>query len=214
MAKDLFGNNIKPKELTSVQRMVTRQNSLPGRDLYTTEPKDIERFLRAINRDKVIIPYPIWEPAAGRGDISKVLIDNKYIVYSTDIIPYKDSEITVDEVDFLASNSIPLIFENISRGISCKAIFTNPPFNMQEDFLIHALSMGVDVIFFVRLSFLSSIRRYKIYEQYKPSYVYVYSARAHCYKDGDVSKGQNMIDYCVIMWKPPYKTETIVRWIE
>jgi hypothetical protein len=208
MEIDLFGNNTKPKELTSVQRLATRQVSLPGRDLYTTEPKDIERFLKALNRDGVILPSPIWEPAAGRGDISKTLINYGYIVYSTDIITYKDSEISVDQADFLLCKAA------VCEGFLCKTIFTNPPFNMQEEFLIHALSMGVDVLFFVRLNFLSSIRRYKIYERYTPAYVYVYSARAHCYKDGDVSKGQNMIDYCVIMWKPPYRGETKLRWIE
>jgi len=43
---------------------------------------------------------------------------------------------------------------------------------------------------------------------------YAKTARAHCYKDGDVSKGQSMIDYCMIMWKPPYKGDTKLRWIE
>jgi hypothetical protein len=207
---DLFGNNVEQKGLTSMQRMATRQVSLLRRDLYTTEPKDIERFLVALKRDNVELLDPIWEPAAGRGDISKMLINYGYKTYSTDIIHYTDSEINVMATDFFLNKKVVFHY---GVGIPCKTIFTNPPFNMQEEFLIHALSLGVDVIFFVRLSFLSSIRRYKIYEQYNPAYVYVYSARAHCYKDGDVSKGQNMIDYCMIMWKPPYKTETIMRWI-
>jgi hypothetical protein len=207
MATDLFGNGIELKDLTSTQRITTRQVSLPGRDLYTTEPKDIERFLEAINRDRVIINSPIWEPAAGRGDISKTLKKNNYIVCSTDIIPYEDSEIIIDEADFF------LCKRASCQGKLCETIFTNPPFNVQEEFLLHALSMGIDIIFFVRLSFLSSLRRRKIYDRFNPAYAYVYSGRAHCYKDGDISKGQNMIDYCVIMWKPPYKCETIMRWI-
>jgi len=210
MSKDLFGNNIESAKLTSTQRIVTRQN-VSLRDLYTTEPKDIERFLSAIKRDKVIIPSPIWESAAGHGDISKTLLCSGYSVFSSDIIPYEDknSDFIVTDLDFFTCTKLPSVLGN-----ECKTIFTNPPFNMQEDFLLHALSFGVDVIFFVRLSFLSSIRRYKIYKQYKPCYVYVYSARAHCYKAGDVSHGQNMVDYCVMMWKPPHEAETIVRWIE
>jgi hypothetical protein len=203
---DLFGNSVEEKVLTSIQRSATRQAIFSGRDLYTTEPNDIARFIAAIREDGVALVSPIWEPAAGRGDISKTLIRYGYNVISTDIFPYRDGEIEISEIDFFTVNACAGDFE-------CKTIFTNPPFNMQEDFLKHALSLNVDVIFFVRLSFLSSIRRLKIYEKYNPSYVYVYSARAHCYKGGDINKSQNMIDYCVIMWKPPYRGNAILRWI-
>jgi hypothetical protein len=200
---DLFGNSVEQKALTPTQRISTRQSALKGRDLYTTEPADIERFIKAIQRDGVELPAPIWEPAAGRGDISKTLMQYGYEVRSTDIYAYEDKDICIAALDFFSWDS----------AMGCKTIFTNPPFNAQEEFLEHALSMNVNVVFFVRLSFLSSIRRYKIYERYNPVYVYVYSRRAHCYKDGDINKGQNMIDYCVIMWMPPYKNETALRWI-
>jgi hypothetical protein len=206
MGLDLFGNSVKEKVLTSTQRIVTRQAGPIGRDLYTIEPSDIERFIKAIQRDGVELPVPIWEPAAGRGDISKTLIKYGYEVRSTDIFPYRDKEIEIVALDFLTYNGL-------EGGMDSKTIFTNPPFNMQEEFLKHALSFGIGVVFFVRLSFLSSIRRYRIYEEYAPAYVYVYSARAHCYKNGEINKGQNMVDYCVIMWEPPYKNDTILRWI-
>jgi hypothetical protein len=205
MYTDLFGNSVvEEKALNSTQRIATRQSIKTGRDLYTTDQKDIERFINTINIDGVELLEPIWEPAAGEGDISKILGKYGYEVVSTDIYPYRDNEIEIAGIDFFTCNSV------IGRS---KTIFTNPPFNMQEAFLEHALSFGIDVIFFVRLSFLSSIRRFKIYQRYKPTYVYVYSARAHCYKNGDIDKGKNMIDYCVILWNPPYKNETILRWI-
>ncbi|GHU09534.1 hypothetical protein FACS1894151_07460 [Spirochaetia bacterium] len=204
---DLFGNSVGEKALTSTQRIVTRQNISTGRDLYTTEPSDIDRFIRATKRDGIELSSPIWEPAAGRGDISKTLIKYGYEVQSTDIIAYNDQDIKVKELDFFSCL-------DVGAGIGGKpgTIFTNPPFNVQEEFLIHALSFGVDVIFFVRLSFLSGIRRLKIFSQYNPAYVYVYSARAHCYKNGDVRGVANMIDY-VIIWKPPYKNTSCLRWI-
>jgi hypothetical protein len=207
MELDLFGNNTAQKALTSIQRMAARQAGHTGRDLYTTEPADIERFIKAIRRDRVELSAPVWEPAAGWGSISKTLTRYGYEVYSTDIFPYEDNEISIPALDFLTC-------KRLAGSVYCGTIFTNPPFNLQEDFLQHALSFGVDVVFFVRLSFLSSIRRYRIYENYRPAYVYVYSARAHCYKNGNTAKGQNMIDYCVIMWKPPYKNDTVLRWIE
>jgi hypothetical protein len=204
---DLFGNSVEQKSLTSIQRIATRQVIQAGRDLYTTDPNDIARFIQAIQRDGVELSAPIWEPAAGQGDISKTLMRYSYEVRSTDIFAYRDKDIDIEALDFFACT------DAMGGGMKCKTIFTNPPFNAQETFLEHALSLGVDVVFFVRLSFLSSIRRFKIYEKYNPAYVYVYSARAHCYKNGNMEKGQNMIDYCVIMWKPPYKGDTALRWI-
>jgi hypothetical protein len=204
MGIDLFGNSTVQKALTSIQRIASRQAGYTGRDLYTTEPNDIERFIKAVQRDGVELPAPIWEPAAGRGDISKTLMRYGYETRSTDIIPYRDHEIEIAALDFLTCT------EPIG---GCKTIFTNPPFNAQEAFLEHALSLGIDVVFFVRLSFLSSIRRLKIYERYNPASVYVYSARAHCYKNGCMDRGQNMVDYCVIIWKPPYRNDTALRWI-
>jgi hypothetical protein len=201
---DLFGNHIEPKALTSIQRIATRQVVQTGRDLYTTDPHDVERFIKAIQRDEVELPAPIWEPAAGRGDISKTLIRYGYEVLSTDIFPYRDDDIDIAALDFFTcKNTVE----------DCKTIFTNPPFNVQAEFLEHALSLNVNVVFFVRLSFLSGIRRYRIYEKYNPAYVYVYSARACCYKNGCVKKGLKMIDYCMIIWKPPYKRDTVLRWI-
>jgi hypothetical protein len=208
MDRDLFGNNIEQKkELTSIQRMTARQADFEGRDLYTTEPKDILRFLMAAKRDSLEILSPIWEPAAGHGDISKTLSFYDYSVISSDIMPYRDKDIEIPALDFFTCNKL------IDPKI--KTIFTNPPFNCQEDFILHALSFNVDVIFFVRTSFLSSIKRYSgIFAVKKPTYIYHYTLRASCYKNGDVSKNKNMIDYIMIVWKPPYNREPITRWIE
>jgi len=205
---DLFGNVDVGKRLTSTQRITARQAPLTGRDLYTTRPADIQRFLDAVERDGLEIPHPIWEPAAGLGDISKVLKANGYMVRSTDLYPYSDDEIDVcGSRDFLLTD----------RKHGEKTIFTNPPFNMQRDFLLHALTFHVDVIFFVRLSFLSSQGRYrKIFSRYRPAYVYVYTGRAQCHKDGVVKsdKTESAVDYCVVWFKPPYTGETKLRWIE
>ena len=205
---DLFGNAVEEKRLTSTQRLTTRQAPLTGRDLYTTRPADIQRFLDAAERDGLEIPHPIWEPAAGLGDISKTLKANGYMVRSTDIYPYKDDGIEVyGPRDFLLTD----------RRHGEKTIFTNPPFNIQNDFLLHALTFGIDVVFFLRLSFLSGQGRHKkIFSRYRPAYVYVYAGRAQCHKDGVVKddKTTSAVDYCVAWFKPPHRGDTKLRWIE
>jgi len=203
MPIDLFGEPIPQKRFTQQERLSGRQAETRQRDFYETEPKDIERFLAALDRDGISISGTIWEPAAGQGAISKTLIQHGHQVLSTDIVPYRDRHIDISELDFFTVTQQ-----------SCKTIFTNPPFNLQEDFLRHALSFNVDVIFFIRLSFLSSIKRHALFIGRPPAFVYVYSARAHCYKNGvKGSAADNMIDYCVIYWKPPHAKDTILRWI-
>ena len=204
---DLFGDIIEDRGvINTMRRITTRQVGIEGRDLYTTEPADIERFLLAAKRDNLEIPNPIWEPAAGLGDISKTLIQYGHEVFSSDLYAYKDETIDIPKLDFYICSN--LINPNI------KTIFTNPPYNEQEEFLLHALSFGIDVMFFTRLSFLSSKGRYALFMRYRPSYVYVYSGRAQCYKDGKLDWDSSMIDYCIMVWKPPYKAETITRWIK
>jgi len=204
---DLFGDIIEDRRvINTMRRITTRQVDITGRDLYTTEPADIERFLWAAKRDDLEIPGPIWEPAAGLGDISKTLIQYGYEVFSSDLYAYKDETIDIPKLDFFVCNN--LIYPSV------KTIFTNPPYNEQKQFIRHALSFGIDVVFFMRMSFLSSKGRYRLFMRYRPTYVYIYSGRAHCYEDGKVDKNKSMIDYCVIIWKPPYKAETITRWIE
>jgi hypothetical protein len=106
MGIDLFGNSVEEKVLTSTQRIVTRQAVKTGRDLYTTEPRDIARFIRALKRDRLELLGPIWEPAAGRGDISKTLIKFGYEVRSTDIYAYSDEDIDITALDFFSCNGL------------------------------------------------------------------------------------------------------------
>jgi hypothetical protein len=101
MGLDLFGNSVEEKALTPAQRIAARQAVFTGRDFYTTEPDDIERFIKALRRDRVELPVPIWEPAAGLGDISKTLIRYGHEVRSTDVVPYRDNEIEIAALDFL-----------------------------------------------------------------------------------------------------------------
>jgi hypothetical protein len=199
---DLFGNSITEAAQTDMRRIVSRAAPVSGRDLYTTEPADIERFLGAAERDGLEIPGPVWEPAAGLGDISKTLMRHGYEVRSSDIFPYKDGEIEIAARDFF-----------LCGATDCMSIFTNPPFNAHEKFLEHALSFGVVTVFLVRLSFLTGKRRLKIYERFNPAFVYVYSGRATCYKGGSTDMAQSMVDYCVMVWIPPYRGSTVLRWI-
>lgn len=100
---------------------------------YATPSNCVTAFLRDEWRDspKVII----WEPCAGAGDISKVLMANNFPVISTDLV---DRGFCESRVDFL-----------MVREKRANVIITNPPFKLARQFLAHAFDLGVDYVAFL-----------------------------------------------------------------
>jgi hypothetical protein len=132
-----------------------------GLDCYGTPPVAVEALLR-IER----IPRCIWEPAAGRGAIVRVLRDRGHVVIASDIATY----------DF------PLHFERnflteIGMPAGVEAIVTNPPFKIAEQFVAHALELSPLVILLLRLAFLESERRCGILEGRGLARVHVFRKR-------------------------------------
>ena len=116
-----------------------------------------------------MIPGPVWECAAGRGDMSRALTDGILKVYSTDIdMGEFDTDIGPGhERSFLDEFEVPEI-----DGDACRSIITNPPYSepwrgIADDFVEHALGfMDQGVIFvamLLRSEFKSgkSVRRQK-----------------------------------------------------
>ncbi len=95
-------------------------------DLYET-PACITRALLSVER----LPRRIWEPAAGRGAIVKVLRDAGRAVVATDLVDYGEPD-QLARRDLLLERQAPL---------GCKAIVTNPPFKLAGEFAAHALDL-------------------------------------------------------------------------
>ena len=86
-------------------------------DFYCTHPESIKLFLKAAKNTNLIIPNNILEPCCGIGSISKILKENGYSVYSSDLIDRGYGEET--GIDFLKTNKWDNQFD---------CIFTNPPY--------------------------------------------------------------------------------------
>jgi hypothetical protein len=91
-------------------------------DLYETPPWCTEVLLR-----HVVFKKDILEPAAGRGAIAKVLEANGYRTTCNDIVDRGLSDCRI--VDFLTTKCTPAACD----------IVTNPPYNLAEEFVRHAL---------------------------------------------------------------------------
>jgi hypothetical protein len=123
-----------------------------GFDLYGTPAVAVRALLRVEP-----IPLTIWEPAAGRGNIARVLREHGRAVICSDITTY-DFPLQF-EADFLAQTAMPA---------GAEAIITNPPFNLcarKAPFVAHALDLAPKVFLLLRLAFYESESRCSILEQ-------------------------------------------------
>jgi len=106
----------------------------------------------------------IWECACGDGAISKILIEKKYNVYSSDLINRGYGE---TGIDFLKTNKI---FDNI---------ITNPPFKLSLEFALHGFkSVKNKMVLFQKLVFLEGTKRkQELFSLNKLKNIYVISNR-------------------------------------
>lgn len=202
MNKDWIGN----KESLFAQAGASghSKNNREKNDFYSTDPNSLEIFLKALKRDNIKLHNYIWECACGQGHLSKVLENKGYKVWSTDLINRGYGK---GNTDFL--KSIPDEW--------CGDILTNPPYKYAKEFVEKALKItriGTYTIMFLKIQFLESKERRKLFEKYPPKYIYVNSSRQLCYLNGDMSKKINSATcYCWFIWEKGYKGEPIIRWI-
>lgn len=116
-----------------------------------------EQYFTQPKFTKLILPYIpervrsgiVWEPAAGRGDITRVLIEAGYEVASSDIDTSQfDGELgSIRQTDFLAE---PV---DLDWAFDVSAVITNPPYGhgadgeyRAESFVRKSLDYGIDFI--------------------------------------------------------------------
>jgi hypothetical protein len=141
------------------------------------------------------VPRFVWEPAAGRGWMSRELIRCGHNVISTDLFHYENPLVPVEfGVDFLSA-----------RRRAVEAIVTNPPYknDLAQKFTERAIEEGYDyVAMFCRLTFAESSKRLRLFERYPPSTVIVMSGRVQCSEEY-LNRGQyvgGMVSYAWWVW--------------
>lgn len=131
-----------------------------GLDPYFTPPEATRALLALEKFDSVV-----WEPAAGDGAISKVLIEAGKEVLSTDIADYGWK---LDyQIDYLAAAKVP--------GVN--SIITNPPFRFALEFAIKATAQVPFVALLLRTNFLESTSRLPFFRANPPSRIWISSRR-------------------------------------
>lgn len=176
-------------------------------DYYATEPKAVELLLE----QETFSPY-VWECACGEGHISEVLKKAGYKVKSSDL--YNRGYEGTETIDFLTVKK-----EDIKADFS-RDIITNPPYKYAKEFVEQALKISMDgtkVAMFLKLTFLESKARRKLFEKYPPKMVYVSSSRLQCAKNGDFEKcGKGVgaaVAYAWYVWEKGYTGDPVIKWI-
>jgi hypothetical protein len=136
-------------------------NAARGRDLYETPQVAVGALLQA-----ALLPRRIWEPAAGRGAIVRVLRDAGRDVVASDVLHY---DFPLDfEADFLTEMRAPA---------GTELILTNPPYRLGTEFVDHALTLCPRVIMLCRLAFLESEGRCGILDTGTLDHVLIFKRR-------------------------------------
>lgn len=167
-------------------------------DFYPTPPEGTEALLSVEKFDG-----PIWEPACGAGDMSRVLAAHGYDVVSTDLV---DRGYGTPRVDFL--------MEYESRAPN---IVTNPPFKLAEAFARKALALTTrKVALLCRLQFLEGTRRRLLFETSPLARVWVFSWRLPIAR-GEVKppheRTGSMATYAWFVWEHGYAGKPTLGWI-
>lgn len=168
-------------------------------DFYATDPRAVELLLEL----EAFAPV-IWEPACGKGHISKVLAAHGYEVISTDLVyrGFGDPE----PLDFLKET-----LEGFEGDI-----ITNPPYSMGLEFISRALESvrpGGKVAMFLKVQFLEGQKRGEFFKHTPPRTVYISRSRLACFKNGDMSqKAESAIAYAWYVWEKGFTGDPVIKW--
>jgi hypothetical protein len=189
-------------DLDAARRRIRAQSIVgtsPGRnehDFYPTPPSATEALL-SVER----FNGEIWECACGDGAISKVLEAYGYKVRSSDLV---DRGYGLSPVDFL----------RITNKKSVANVVTNPPYSLAEEFVRMALDVSSNkVAMLLKLTFLESEKRRRMFESTPLARVHVFSKRLTLMRNGAVAGSGGMIAFAWFVWEHRYTGRPQIGWL-
>ena len=64
----------------------------------------------------------------------------------------------------------------------------------------------------LKIQFLETKKRRELFNKYPPKYIYVFSERIECGKNG-IFTGGSAICFAWYVWEKDFKGDTIIKWI-
>lgn len=167
-------------------------------DFYATEPIAIKVLLEKETFSNV------WECASGQGHLADELQKNNILARKSDIVDMTDD---TEILDFLS--------DDITEWEG--DIITNPPFKHSQQFVEKALDIipiGNKVAMFLKLSFLESVSRKKLFDRKDLKLVLIPRHRINCAKNGDFQKYKSSaVCYAWFIFEKGYNKLPTIDWI-
>lgn len=176
-----------------------------GNDLYETPPEATEALLKVEPLEDII-----WECAAGRGAISRVLRSHGHQVLSTDLFDYGSPDVEFTGMDFLSSQ-----VDALPAGIN--TIVTNPPYMYANEFVAKAMILGIPkIIMLLRLAYLESMKRTPILDRGSFKKVYVFKNRLpRMHREGWTGKkATSRMAFAWFVWEKDYTGPATIERIQ
>jgi len=161
-------------------------------DFYPTPSFAVEELLK-----RETFEGTIWECASGNGAIAKFFPN----CMASDI-RIGDSIYGEKGIDFLQT------YRKVDN------IITNPPYKYAQEFVERALFCSQKkVAMLLKLVFLESISRKKLFDRKLLKTVYVFRRRLKIYADGKLGKNSGLIAYAWFVWDKNYNGLPMIDWI-
>lgn len=180
-------------------------------DYYATSDLVVEPLLSVMTKHGEKVAKNIWENACGELHLSKKLGEFGFNVFSSDLIVRTPE---VKQLDFLKYTDDGSIREMLLGEFD---IITNPPYKHAKEWVeksMDFLDNGSRLIMFLKLTFLEGQARKKLFEEYPPKYVFVFSKRQKCAINGDFENtGSSASCYAWFVWEKGYKGLPKIDWI-
>ncbi|MCM1066428.1 MAG: hypothetical protein NC418_02505 [Muribaculaceae bacterium] len=163
-------------------------------DLYCTHPDAVHALIGIEDFSPCI-----WEPCDGLGHISDTLRGYGYSVRRSDLHTRGRD---IEQLDFLAC-----------REIWAWDIITNPPYSAATAFVRHAMSLlmpGGKLAMWLRILYLESAERKRLFAELPPVRVWISSRRIPCGREGHF--GASAQGFAWFIWEKDYTGETRLGW--
>lgn len=177
-------------------------------DFYPTPPEVTHALMQFIDEKGISAgtddnaPYledwNVWEPACGDGAMSKVLTQYVGHTYSTDI---RETGFGIGGVDFLKDSP---------HGVD--AIITNPPFNLSEEFIRHAVSGAPIVAMLLKSQYWHAAKRIGLFQKFPPAYVLPLTWRPDFLFDKREKGGKSAAPTMEVAWSLWVKGDTDTKY--
>ncbi len=168
----------------------------PPDDHYPTPPEVTQALMSVEEFDG-----NVWEPCAGDGGMADVL-RAKYRVLATTIKPTGQCSCfngVGGDVDFLKQD-----------GSISDNIITNPPFNISEAIIQHAISIEpIKIAMLLNIRFLGSRKRKEgLFKEHPPKRIWVFCDRPSMYPaDWDGPRGTTTETFSWWIWEWPFEVQ-------